>query len=129
MIKQANNGYEVQISEISPKYWTVSCNKDAETLTDGPYITNYPVATLPLYNFRIDYTVSAHESTHYCWDILELKSFYPYLTQKEYIDWFNEKIKSSKEKYKSSKEKYDANDVFVSIQNVTTLITEGKGDE
>lgn len=93
----------------------------AETLTE-PYKTNYPVATLPLYNFRIDYTVSAHKTTHYCWDFLELKSFYPYLTQEEYIDWFNEKIKSSKEKY-------DANDVFVSIQNVTTLITEGKGDE
>ena len=30
MIKQAKNGYEVQISEISKKLYTVSRNKDGE---------------------------------------------------------------------------------------------------
>ena len=30
MTETAKNGYEVQISKISPTYWTVSRNKDGE---------------------------------------------------------------------------------------------------
>ena len=43
-----------------------------------------------------------------------------YHNEQSAIDKFNELL---------NEEKYDANYVFVSIQNVTTLITEGEGDE
>ncbi|MFM7851255.1 MAG: hypothetical protein ACKO96_04890 [Flammeovirgaceae bacterium] len=82
-----------------------------------PYQAKYPVATLPLYIFRIDYTIYAHGKDTRHWCIAKIKSSQPYLTESEYQEWLAERLAYAKKEY-------DAYNVYVAINNITVLISE-----